>query len=226
MTEELTPQPIELKIKQEPTQQQDLINIPDSEIDSKSLDEITILYSQLQEKFKTVATSLNTTFENEKNQRKTLAYYQRRNQAILDILEKFEDEIPQETNGNIDSNEIEIDRLNQIISKVPRLKNTLSKITTKEEKLDSNTLLNLYLIEKIPDLINDEFISFEINPQSADVWCNQNTPFINGDFKPMTLKSLENFNEYNGTKFDLGVDGKLIVTPQAASSSTKKRRRR
>ncbi|KAI5962229.1 uncharacterized protein KGF55_003305 [Candida pseudojiufengensis] len=230
MTTELAPKPQDPEIKPEPSQSIDPTNLPESEIDSKSLDEIQILYNQLQEKFKIVFTESNRLFENERNQRKTLAYYQRRNQAILDILEKFEEEEENEENGTKDddtSKEIENNRIKQIISKVPRLKNTLSKLIDSDQfKPDSNTLLNLYLIEKIPDLVNDEFISLEINPQSADLWCNKNTPFINGDYKPITLETLNNFNEYSGTKFDLGVDGKLIITPQAASSSSKKRRRK
>ncbi|KAI5970844.1 hypothetical protein CANMA_000004 [Candida margitis] len=225
------------------------------EINSMPFDELQQLYHTLQDRFKTVSTELATTYEEEQNQRKTLAYYQRRNQAILNILEHLEDNNTINNNMPIDDTASAVaQRIKRIVDKVPRLARLLSPLTHQHHNLSSssttsssssnipissNTLLNAYLMEHIPDLIDDDLSSIEINPQSIESWCRRNynnsnrnhnssnTSLVSGTTaKPITIQMLNRLNEYNGVEFDLGIDGKLIVTPQAASSSSKKRRRK
>ncbi|CCG23045.1 hypothetical protein CORT_0D01970 [Candida orthopsilosis Co 90-125] len=207
-------------------------NQPDDEIDSMPFDELQQLYHTLQDRFKAVSTELSKTYEEEQNQRKTLSYYQRRNQAILNILEYLEDATT--ANGNA-SDSFDTARVKQIVEKVPRLAKKLSPLiqdaSPSNTPISSSLLLNAYLMDHIPDLIDDDLASIEINPQSIESWCRRNqatisTNLVPGGIKPVTIEMLKRLNEYNGVEFDLGVDGKLIVTPQATSSSSKKRRRR
>lgn len=214
----------------------------EDDIDTMPFDELQQLYHTLQDRFKTVSSELSKTYEEEQNQRKTLSYYQRRNQAILNVLECFENTSTlTTTNNNTTSTPLDTfdaDRIRRIVAKVPRLAKTLSPLMQQHQQqeaspsnipISSNLLLNAYLIENVPDLIDDDLTSIEINPQSIESWCRRNqhtigTSLVTGASKPVTIKMLKRLNEYSGVEFDLGVDGKLVVTPQAASSSSKKRR--
>ncbi|KAI5949723.1 hypothetical protein KGF57_004546 [Candida theae] len=225
-------------IKQEPTPNANATPAStdnDDEIDSMPFEELQQLYHTLQEQFKVASSQLSSTFENEQSQRKTLSYFERRNQAILNILEHLEDNST--TNDNFTSpNLFDTERINRIVEKVPRLAKTLSPLTQHPQlfanvAIPCNLLLNAYLIENIPDIINDDLTSIEINPQSIEAWCRRNrqsvtTNLVPGASKPVTLEMLKRLNVYNGVEFDLGIDGKMIVTPQAASSSSKKRKRK
>lgn len=208
----------------------------DDEIDTMPFEELQQLYQDLQNQFKTASLQLSKAFEEERNQRKTLSYYERRNQAILNILECIEENSNNSTSNSHETTDpFDTERIRRIVEKAPRLAKTLSPLTTHRQfsnvPISSNLYLIAYLMDHIPDLIDDDLTSIEINPQSIESWCRRNrhsiaANLVSGASKPITIEMLKRLNEYNGVEFDLGIDGKLIVTPQAASSSSKKRRRK
>ncbi|KAI3405962.1 hypothetical protein KGF56_001181 [Candida oxycetoniae] len=204
-----------------------LSNDDPDEIDDKSFEEIQELYIQLQDLFKKKSLELEKTFEEEKAQRMTLAYYLRRNQALLNILLTQADE-----QDHYISTKDQNQRINKIVQTVPRLSNKLKPLLSESidtSSLNPNYLINLYLSEKIPELINDDLIQLELNPQGTDAWCRRNYPnLINAHNKPITIDQLNQLNheQYTGVEFDLGIDGKLVLSPMATSSTSKKRRRK
>ncbi|EDK45144.1 hypothetical protein LELG_03323 [Lodderomyces elongisporus NRRL YB-4239] len=212
-------------------------------VNSKTLEELQDLFSLLQEQFKASSAKLEKTRKQEQYQRTTMAYYQRRNDALLNIL----DESGLESQTHLDTdykipNDDEKRRIDLIIERVPRIAKTLkplaqdlgekgNKMTGSftSKTINSNHFINMYLLETIPDLADDDLMQLEVNPQEADSWCRRNLPnLVNAQNVPITLDQILQMNQgqYAGVDFDLGIDGKLVLSPMAANTTGRKRRRR
>lgn len=182
------------------------------------------IYEKLQDRFKKAYIKSQQLFEIERNQRQTLSYYHRRNQAILSLLAELEPIDAQTTNV------IAPDRIRKIGEVAPRLKPILDPLVKlnsnkDDQPISKNHYLNLYLVEKIPDLINDDMISLEINPQEVESWCRRHYPnLVASKYKPFLIQSTGINSEYTGSDYPLLIDGNSKMPASGSGSSKKKRK--
>ncbi|ABN67875.2 predicted protein, partial [Scheffersomyces stipitis CBS 6054] len=151
------------------------------------------IYEKYHDKFKKVYAQSIRLFESEKSQRQTLAYYQRKNQALLRVLEEFEtangykeepDSVEQIFAGGDRS------RLEKIVQQAPHLASSLGPIfqliAENSISVQKRHYINLYINETVPDLINDDLISIETNPQDPESWTRRHYPNLTtSKFKPV-----------------------------------------
>ncbi|RLV95409.1 hypothetical protein JA1_000933 [Spathaspora sp. JA1] len=169
---------------------------------------------------KAYATSVNLCTK-EKNQRIALSYYIRRNNALLSILNELEPTAP-ETSVTTS------DRIKKIIETAPRLSKVLNPLIDDGDAtttIKQNHLLNCILVEQIPDLINDDLINSEVNPQDMESWCRRHYPnLVSSKYKPLNVQNSGVVNEYTGIDFPL-IDHEGNIDRQATNGVTKKKRR-
>lgn len=149
------------------------------------------IYEELQEKFNKVFAVSQKLFITDKTQRQTLYYYKRRNDALLDFLAEVDN---QETAN--EPFEIDNDRLTNLISLAPNLAQILSplqKLSSHEapESIQLKELLHadLPVYEMVPDTVNDELDTVEVNPQDTDMWIRRNyAHLVISKFKPLDIR--------------------------------------
>lgn len=214
------------------------------------------IYEKYHDKFKKVYAQSIRLFESEKSQRQTLAYYQRKNQALLRVLEEFEtangykeepDSVEQIFAGGDRS------RLEKIVQQAPHLASSLGPIfqliAGEEQDVDDEDVdvdedepknskhivetpenlilvqkrhyINLYINETVPDLINDDLISIETNPQDPESWTRRHYPNLTtSKFKPVHFPANGLISEYIGNTFPIEFgDGESLVAVTTAASS-------
>lgn len=167
----------------EPTQDS---HKPEEEIDYNKI------YDGLQERFNKVYSISQKLFVTEKTQRQTMYYYKRRNDALLDLLSEMEEEI------EIDDLPMTIDgdRISQIISDNPDLTEILSPVSEMASGQDPATIkmkdsynVDLAVVEAIPDIVNDELDTVEVNPQDTEMWTRRNyAHLVLSKFKPVEIR--------------------------------------
>lgn len=143
--------------------------------------DISKVYVKLQEEFFLKYNQSNQFHHQEKAQRKLLAFYQRRNNAILDILAEFS----QGSDGT--DLGLRIDNLLTLVEN-PNVKKTLSKLKVGEFSQDEAKLhkLNLLLLESISELEIDDLINLEKNPQDIEFWLRRSHPnLVLSRFRPI-----------------------------------------
>lgn len=167
----------------EPTQDS---HKPEEEIDYNKI------YEGLQERFNKVYSISQKLFVTEKTQRQTMYYYKRRNDALLDLLSEMEeesetDDLPMTIDG---------DRISQIISDNPDLTEILTPVLEMSSGQDPATIkmkesynVDLAVVEAIPDMVNDELDTVEVNPQDTEMWTRRNyAHLVLSKFKPVEIR--------------------------------------
>lgn len=199
-------------------------NLDSIDLDQQSPEELHKIYEIYQKRFKSSIKKSNKLFESLRNQNTTLSYYQRRNQSLLTILQDIEQQQQEEEQKNKEDNGDELmNRMKKIIEKMPRCKDSLIPFVElfENEKINKNKLIDLYVIEKIPDLINDDLVKLQTNPQNIENWCIRNNPnLINLNYKPLTIDNLQDYN--GGTEYLLNLNDDFLSNQ--TSSHRKKRK--
>lgn len=141
--------------------------LPDTEPVLDPLGEIDYqaTYNKLQQRFEVVLKASATLFDLENSSRQTLAYFKRRNDAILDYL----DTVEERKLATLDK-----DRLDALVERCPRIADTVMPIADLDDpqlKIHKKHYENLYLTEQISDLINDDVSPLEVDPTLAQWWC-------------------------------------------------------
>ncbi|KAK6456408.1 uncharacterized protein RJT20DRAFT_44361 [Scheffersomyces xylosifermentans] len=195
------------------------------------------IYERYYEKFKKVYAQSNKLFELEKSQRQTLAYYQRKNNALLKLLDEFE---TAHGNQNLPDSLEEIfagrdrSRLEAIVEQAPRLAASLGplfqliggddeeEVPDNKVEVEKHHLINLYINESIPDLINDDSISIQKNPQDPESWTRRHYPNLTTSrFKPVDFPINGLISEYVGHDYQIGADDHpKVAAPVTTSNGT------
>ena len=205
-------------------------SIDSLDLDQQSSEELHKIYEIYQNRFKSSMKKSNKLFESLQNQTFTLSYYYRRNQSLLTVLDELEHEQQEEGEeeeeddiGDDDIGDDLMERMKKIIERMPRCKNSLIPFIKlfENQKINKNELIDLYLLEKIPDLINDDLVKLQTNPQSIENWCIRNNPnLINLNYKPITIDNLQDYN--SGTEYLLNLNDDFLSNQ---SSSHRKKRK-
>ncbi|KAK6464412.1 hypothetical protein DFJ63DRAFT_70783 [Scheffersomyces coipomensis] len=205
------------------------------------------LYQKYLEKFKKVYTISQHLYEMERDQRQALHYYKRRNNILLDMLQEFEsagEHKPIPSSEEILSGK-DLGKLDNIIKISPKLGANIQAIqdllqndeeTEENVEVDRNSLLNLYLTEQIPDLIQDDLISLESNPQQSENWSKRHYPHLQSNkFKPLDIPAKGIIDEYVGINYKFGADDisnndktdkkSLMLSFNASTGSSGKRKK-
>lgn len=176
--------------------------LPQTSNNFKESKDYSKIFKKYQEKFDKVYSISQKLFLTEKAQRQTFHYYHRRNNALIDLIEKFDAKHPRESKNVISSSinndefisETDKSRIEKIIEINPRLKSTLTPLlsiddSTKETIFKNSYKINLILNESIPELINDDLDIIETNPQDSDNWVKRNYPhLVISKYKSIDLK--------------------------------------
>ncbi|EGW34025.1 uncharacterized protein SPAPADRAFT_133687 [Spathaspora passalidarum NRRL Y-27907] len=188
------------------------------------------IYEKYLDRYKKAYANSASLFNKEKNQRITLSYYIRRNNAILSILDQLEQQQQQQQQQQQSETTDESARIKKIIETAPRLAKVLDPLANLDDTtpISKKHLLNCILYEKVPDLINDDLINSEVNPQDMEAWCRRHYPnLVSSKYKPLNVQNSGVVNEYSGTDFPL-VDNEGSSIDKLASngaSNPKKKRR-
>lgn len=151
-------------------------------------------FKNLLERFKAGYEISQKLFLEEQDQRQTLAYYQRRNNALLEMLSKFESQ------SNLPTS-IDDTRINKIIEQSSRLSKILTPLINfnHETKIDRLHYVDVFINETIPEQINDDLSGIEINPQSLESWIqHQKFDLISKNMKPIDIPATGIHSEYIG----------------------------
>jgi hypothetical protein len=144
-----------------------------------------------------------------------LAFFQRRNNALLELICKVEPQPPLQVS-------VDTARIEQIMEKSNRLLNVLTLLVdfSPETEIDKLHYVNLYLNELVPDLLNDDISSLEINPQQVDSWVQrENLGLAPPDFKQIEIPASGLVQQYVGT------DGPTVEQESVAVKPVKKKRK-
>lgn len=148
------------------------------------------IFEKYQERFRKVYAISQKLFMTERAQRQTFNHYQRRNNALMDLL----NEVEQPNNDQdilSDGDKLRLENLSELN---PRLKNTLAPLLaiedpTKNIKIKNSYKVNMLLHEGVPELISDDLDLVENNPQDSDFWIRRNYPhLVISKYKPIDLK--------------------------------------
>mmetsp|Transcript_7666 Transcript_7666/g.9492 ORF Transcript_7666/g.9492 Transcript_7666/m.9492 type:complete len:291 (-) Transcript_7666:24-896(-) len=171
------------------------------------------LFEKYQERFYKVYSVSQRLFQNEISQRQTLNFYQRRNNALIDLLDKFESKesiSPTTTQALPDADK---SRIENLIAMNPKLQKVLAPLLTiddPEQQFKETHKINLLISETIPDLINDDMGSFELNPQDIEPWVRRHYPnLVISKYKPLKI---------SGNKFKETIDS-------VSTTATKRKRK-
>jgi hypothetical protein len=172
-------------------------------------------YEHLQNQFNECYEISQRIFTEEQNQRQTLAFFQRRNNALLELICKVE---PQP------SLQVTVDtaRIEKIMETSNRLLNVLTLLVdfSPETEIDKLHYVNLYLNEMVPELVNDDISSVEINPQEVDSWVQrENLPVVPPEMKQIEIPACGMAMEYVGT------DGPNVEPEVVVGKAVKKKRK-
>lgn len=141
--------------------------LPDTEPVLDTLGEIDYqaTYKKLQKRFELILKASAALFDLENASRQTMAYYKRRNDAILDYL----DTVEERKQATLDK-----DRLDALVGQCPRIADTVLPIADLDNpdlKIHKKHYENLYMTEQISDLVNDDASPLEVDPTLAQWWC-------------------------------------------------------
>lgn len=171
------------------------------------------LFEKYQERFYKVYSVSQRLFQSEVSQRQALSFYQRRNNALIDLLDKFESKEPVPPTTDQALADSDKSRIENLITMNPRLKEVLTPllaIDDSQQQFKETHKINLLINEAIPDLINDDMGNFELNPQDIEPWVRRHYPnLVISKYKPLTI---------SGNKFKETVD--------TGSTTTTKRKRK
>lgn len=129
------------------------------------------IFEKYQERFNQAYAISKKLFQTEKAQRQTLNYYYRRNNTLLDLLDKFETEQEQEESFDIDPA-----RVANIIELNPQLGQSLTPLLNLSDSqvVKKSYKVNLVVAENVPELVNDDLDVIEQNPQDTEPWVRRN----------------------------------------------------
>lgn len=160
---------------------------PEVEVDeADETEDCAKLFEQYQERFNRAFAISQKLFITERAQRQTLKFYQRRNNALLDILTRVED-TPSEEFGAADAT-----RIANLIDLNPKLKDSLEPLLHLDDAsatVKASYPVSMLLHELIPELISDDLDIIETNPQESESWVRRNIPnLVISKFSPIELK--------------------------------------
>lgn len=161
-------------------------------MDSSQTPDYSAEYARLHNKFKVLYQVSHKVFIEEQQQRQTLAFLKRRNNALLDLLHKVDD-----TPATTDD-----DKIQRIIDRTPKLAKLLTPLLSLNENtiIDKSHFINCFIDEAVPDLLNDDISPLEINPQDFESWINrQKTTLTSLNFSEIDISHLGLYLEYIGT---------------------------
>ena len=188
------------------------INDDIDELDTDSDDkDYSKIYQRFQQRFVKVYETSHDLFEKEKSQRQSLTYFHQRNNALLKLIQEFDEE--GHNRNTVEPLSLEsASRISTLIQRVPRLQAKLTPLLKlmngSELEVEKQHLINLFLNEKIPENINDDLISMETNPQDVESWCRRNYPnLIKLDFTPTDIPVKGLRAEYINSDLVLNLEG-------------------
>lgn len=141
----------------------------------KELKDYSLVFDEYKEKFNKAYSLSQKLFEAERALRQTLSYYYRRNNAILDLLDDFGDSA--ESSDILD--DVDQDRLKNIIEMNPRLRKPLSELLQVKENsstLSKQRYIHALITESLSEFINDDVTHLEMNPQDIEFWIRRYYP--------------------------------------------------
>lgn len=162
-----------------------------TEPDAADTTDYNKLYEDLQAQFHESYALSQKLFLTERAQRQTLYHYKRRVDALLDYIGDLEGRDPDFQQPMVEENQL-ID----IINKKPHLKDTLAPLleiitgpAPREVPLKQRYNVDLATEEMIPDIINDELDSAELNPQDTEMWVRRNYSYlVVSKFRPLDIR--------------------------------------
>lgn len=171
------------------------------------------LFEKYQDRFYRVYSVSQKLFQNEISQRQTLNFYQRRNNALIDLLDKFESKesiTPATDQALPDEDKSRIENLIAMNPKLQKVLGPLLTIDDPDQQFKETHKINLFVNEAIPDLINDDMSSFELNPQDIEPWVRRHYPnLVISKYKPLKI---------SGNKFKETID-------TGSTTATKRKRK-
>lgn len=176
----------------EPTENNEITETDlDTEIDNpddlKEGRDYAKIFEKYQDRFNRAYAISKKLFITEKSQRQTLNYYHRRNNTLLDLLDKFEED----DNGH-DPFEINVARVANIIDLNPQLGQSLTPLLNfnDNQTVKKSYKVNLLVGENVPELVNDDLDTIEQNPQDTDPWVRRNySHLVKSKFKSIDVMS-------------------------------------
>lgn len=154
------------------------------------------LMEHYQDKFYKAYTKSQALWKAEKVQRQALYAYQRKVNAILDLLSSYEED------NAVCENAARIENLCASLEN-PTVRRMLRSLRDLRSTAEISNLhrLNLYLTESIPDVVGDEVDHLEVNPQDAEAWVRRSYPhLVVSKFKPITVMSTSIQNTIEATQ--------------------------
>lgn len=151
------------------------------------------IYESLQERFNKVYSVSQKLFVTEKTQRQTMYHYKRRNDALLDLLNDLDNNDAEDLDVPAD---LSAQRLSNIVSSRPELGNLLDPLLRMSRGDDAKTIkvkdscnVDLAVSESIPDIVNDELDTVEVNPQDTEMWTRRNyAHLVVSKFRPVEIR--------------------------------------
>lgn len=155
-------------------------------------------YRELQERLAAAESSAATLLDDTLSLHNTLAYYTRRNTAILRLLLSFG------CTSSIPGRE----RIAAIAEKTPRLAQALEPallIFNEDATVSSLHWLNLILTEGVAEMLQDDVGSIS-DPLSLASWASTRTTLIPGDYTPLHIPASGVNSSYSGNTWNLDVE--------------------
>lgn len=145
------------------------------------------LMEKYQLKFNIAYARSQSLWKAEKVQRRALYAYQRKVNALLELLNSYE-----EDPAPVDDDDIRILRLLEDKNINPSVKKILQPLQHFDEKtnISNSHRINLYLAETIPEVVGDEVDHLEVNPQEPEAWVRRHYPhLVVSKFRPVAVSS-------------------------------------
>lgn len=171
------------------------VEIPDASFEGDV--DYAKIHEALLEEFNTAYEKSQTLVVTEKTQRQALYYYQRRNQALLDLLAEFD-----EDDSWLDEDEDAFwkrssERVEKIVEQDPLLQPSLQPVMDIASRtrdsiifLKRTARLDLAVAEMVPELHYDELDPVETNPQDIEMWTRRNySHLVTSKFRPFEIKA-------------------------------------
>lgn len=147
----------------------DLGNEP--ETDGDSCDYYALL-EQLQKQFSESYGKSIELYEAEQAQRQTMYFYQRRNNAVLEVLNDMQGEVDADIMSRTSN------RIENIIQMNPHLRQVLEPLVNENATLSNAHKLNMYMHEGIPEIPHEGLEHYERNPQDLEPWACRHIPRV------------------------------------------------
>lgn len=180
-------------IKSEPDLKLDFLSISDEPRNAQGEVDYNRIYDDLQDKFNKVYSISQKLYITEKTQRQTMYHLKRRNDAILDLLTELK---ASETEVSEEPVDLDSDRLSAIMESKPELAQVLDPLLRMSKGEDAKNIqlkdsynVDLAVTESVPEIVNDELDTVEVNPQDTEMWTRRNyAHLVISKFRPVEIR--------------------------------------